>query len=91
MPAARRSTPPVLPPRESEVKLAPWRNLVAGQEADVKFAGRKQRTRARFVSASPGGLTFADPRTGALRFVRPEDVGTIHKTNKLRRPNNGDH
>jgi hypothetical protein len=83
---ARRTSPPPAPlaPRTDSAKLAPWRNLTAGQEADVLFAGAKRRRRARFVSASPAGLTFADPRTGALRFVRPDDVGTIHKSRKLR-------
>jgi hypothetical protein len=78
----------VVAERVPVAKLAPWRNLAAGDEADVQFAGRKRRTRATFVAASPAGLTFRDPRTGALRYVKPDDVGTIHRNRKLR-PANG--
>lgn len=86
MPVRRRcKTPPVIPGRSTEYRIAPYRNLVAGDEADVRFPGRKNRKRAKFMYATGDTLVFISPFNGGFVGVTPDAVGTIHNAAKLRR------
>lgn len=65
--------------------LGPRRRLERGDEADVRFNGAKVRRRARFHHADEhGNLTFVDASRNAMRTVKPDAVGTIHRNSKLR-------
>lgn len=79
--------PPVIKNRSTEFKIAPFRNLTAGDEADVHFPGkRKSYLRAKFLYATGSTLVFKHPLTGGMVGVLPDKVGTIHNrsTPKLR-------
>ena len=86
MPTRRISRkPPVIPGRTTSYRIAPYRNLEAGDEADVRFPGRKNRKRAVFRYATGDVLVFVSPFNGGLVGVKPDAVGTIHTHgNKLR-------
>lgn len=74
-----------LPTKIEEFRLEPGRVLRSGTEAKIRVVGRKSLLRATFRYADEfGGLTFTDPRNGAQRTVRPEQVHTICRTSKLR-------
>lgn len=85
MPVRRTSTrPPVIEGRSTSYRLGPYRVLNAGDEADVRFPGRKNRKRAVFKFATRDTLVFMSPFTGGMVGVAPDAVGTIHEKRKLR-------
>jgi hypothetical protein len=80
----RRTKPPEIPGRATSYRLGRARVLEAGDEAEVRFPGRVNRKRAKFMYATNDTLVFVSPFNGGLVGVAPEAVGTIHRDTKLR-------
>lgn len=76
--------PPVIPGRSTSYRIGPYRNLDAGDEAEVRFPGRAKNKRAKFLYATGDTLVFVSPINGGLVGVTADRVGTIHNLRKLR-------